>query len=85
MRHVEHLAVEPGRSQPGSGSAPGIFLDTTIVRLKPRATSVDLLAARLRAGDPPVFARIADDALVLDPRTLLPGEEDRLAEAIGAL
>ena len=79
------LAVEPGRSQPGSGSAPGIFLDTTIVRLKPRATSVDLLAARLRAGDPPVFARIADDALVLDPRTLLPGEEDRLAEAIGAL
>ncbi len=79
------LTVEPGRSQPGSGSAPGIFLDTTVVRLAPHGTSVDELAARLRAGDPPVFCRIAEDAILLDPRGLLPGDEDLLVGAIAAL
>ncbi|MDF1798989.1 MAG: L-seryl-tRNA(Sec) selenium transferase [Planctomycetota bacterium] len=79
------LGVEPGKSQPGSGSAPGILLDTTVVRLVLKRDSAEVLAARLRAGDPPVFTRIADEALVLDPRGLLPGDEDLLVAAIGAL
>ena len=79
------VTVEPGRSQPGSGSAPGIYLDTTVVRLAPRGTSAEELAARLRAGDPPVFVRIAEDALLLDPRTLLPGDDERLVAAVAAL
>ena len=79
------LTVEAGLSQPGSGSAPGTYLETTVVRAAPRGGSVDQVAARLRAGDPPVFARIAEEALALDPRTLLPGDEDRLVEAFGAL
>ena len=41
------------------------------------APSPDELALRLRAGDPPVVARIEDERLVLDPRTLT-DEEARL-------
>ncbi len=48
--------------------------------------SVDEVARRLRAADPPVLARIADDRLLLDGRTVLPGEDELLIAAVlGAL
>jgi L-seryl-tRNA(Ser) seleniumtransferase len=72
-------------SQPGSGSAPGIFLPTVAVRVRLEGLSAAALAARLRQGEPPVFARISEDALLLDPRTLLPGDEERLRTAFRAL
>ncbi len=71
-------------SQPGSGSAPGVFLDTFCVRVTHAGRSADELAAALRRGTPPVFARIRDGALLLDPRTLLPGDGDELTRAFGA-
>ena len=42
----------------------------------------DALAARLRQGDPAVVARIQDDRVVLDPRTVLPAEERALVRAV---
>ncbi|MEE8467308.1 MAG: L-seryl-tRNA(Sec) selenium transferase, partial [Planctomycetota bacterium] len=69
------------QSEPGSGSAPGIYLDTWAVRVVHDTLSADRLAARLRAGEPPVFARIQDGALLLDPRTLQAGEHGLLLEA----
>ena len=44
----------------------------------------EALAARLRAGDPPVVGRIADGVLLLDARTVLPGEDAALIAAVGA-
>ncbi|MCA1657484.1 MAG: L-seryl-tRNA(Sec) selenium transferase [Actinobacteria bacterium] len=42
--------------------------------------------AALRRADPPVIARIVDDRVVLDLRSVLPEQDDRLARAvIGAL
>jgi len=72
-------------SQPGSGSAPNVFLPSFVVRAAHDSWSVDQLAARLRAGDPCVFARIQDDALLLDPRTLLADDRDGIIEAFRAL
>jgi L-seryl-tRNA(Ser) seleniumtransferase len=77
--------VAQGESQPGSGSAPGVMLPTWVVRVRREGFSAEGLAAALRRGEPPVFARIQDDALVLDPRTLLPGDEDALLHAFEAL
>jgi L-seryl-tRNA(Ser) seleniumtransferase len=45
----------------------------------------DAKLTRLRRGDPPVFARIVDDRVVLDARTVLPGEDEDLLAAITAL
>ena len=42
----------------------------------------DALAAALRAADPPVIARIEDDRVVLDPRTVLPEQDRQLLAAI---
>jgi L-seryl-tRNA(Ser) seleniumtransferase len=72
-------------SQPGSGSAPTVFLPTTAVRVRRVRSSAEALAAELRSGDPPVFTRVQDDAVLLDPRTLLPGDEERLLVAFRAL
>jgi L-seryl-tRNA(Ser) seleniumtransferase len=55
------------------------------VRVRLEGLSAAALAARLRQGEPPVFARISEDALLLDPRTLLPGDEERLRTAFRAL
>jgi L-seryl-tRNA(Ser) seleniumtransferase len=40
------------------------------------------MARRLRTGEPPVVARVADDALILDLRTVAPEEEEALLAAL---
>jgi len=42
------------------------------------------VTARLRAADPPVIARIADDRVVLDPRTIFPHQIEQVARAVRA-
>ncbi|HVY46870.1 MAG TPA: hypothetical protein VHB21_13375, partial [Minicystis sp.] len=46
------------------------------------APDVDALATRLRAGSPPVVARIREGSLLLDGRTVLPGEDEAMLEAV---
>jgi L-seryl-tRNA(Ser) seleniumtransferase len=71
-------------SQVGGGSLPGENLPTACVRIQPPAgVSVDEFAARLRAGDSPVFARIKEGSLVLDLRTLEREEFGTIARAVG--
>ena len=72
--------VTNGLSAAGGGSLPGETVPTRLVAIA--ADSPDALARRLRAGDPPVIARIEDDLLCLDPRTVLPEQEDALLSAI---
>jgi L-seryl-tRNA(Ser) seleniumtransferase len=72
-----------GASEVGGGSFPGATLRTWLVRLAPAGISADELAARLRGAEPPVIARIEADHVVLDPRTILPGEEEAVIRAAG--
>jgi L-seryl-tRNA(Ser) seleniumtransferase len=65
-------------SAAGGGSLPGHGLPTTLVALPGPASR---LLRALREGDPPVLARIEADHCCLDPRTVLPGEDERLFEA----
>jgi len=68
-------------SQPGSGSAPTVFLPSPVVRLTCTRWSAEELSSRLRAGEPSVFARIHEDRVMLDPRALLEGDLERLLTA----
>ena len=72
----------PGESEVGGGSFPGTTLKTWLVRIAVSHPSADGLSDRLRAGSPPVIARIADGRVVLDPRTLSPGQIALTARAI---
>ncbi len=72
--------VVDGQSTVGGGSLPGETLPTRMVALP--VTHPDELAAALRASDPPVVARIEEDRLVLDPRTVIPEQERDLLRAV---
>jgi L-seryl-tRNA(Ser) seleniumtransferase len=71
-----------GESEVGGGSFPGTTLPTWLVRLAAGPVSADTLAARLRTARPPVIARIADDRVVLDPRTIFPEQVETVARAV---
>lgn len=72
--------VVPGESVIGGGSTPQQSLPTFLVAID--GADVAGLARRLRAADPPVIARIEEDRLLLDLRTVFAEEEDALAAAV---
>ena len=72
-------AVVDGVSTIGGGSAPGSEIPTRLLVLERDDASADEIETRLRALDPPVIARIQDDRVVLDLRTVDPSDDERLA------
>ena len=68
-----------GFSTIGGGSAPGSQLATRLVALTLPAARLD---AALRAARPPVIARIEDDRVVIDLRTVAPDDDERLVGLI---
>ncbi|MBN1680871.1 MAG: L-seryl-tRNA(Sec) selenium transferase [Anaerolineae bacterium] len=75
--------VIQSESTVGGGSLPGDTLPTWA--LSPRVDQPNAAAAQLRRNDPPVIARVAHDRLLLDPRTVLPGQDEPLLAAVKAL
>ena len=71
-----------GESAVGGGSAPTTHPPTALIALTHPRHSADALDARLRQHLTPVVARILDDHLVLDLRTVAEAEEDELLEAL---
>jgi L-seryl-tRNA(Ser) seleniumtransferase len=69
--------VIDGGSAVGGGAFPTLTLPTRLVRITPSAGAAGRIEQRLRETEPPVVARIQDNSLLLDPRTILP-EEDAL-------
>jgi L-seryl-tRNA(Ser) seleniumtransferase len=71
-RQVTHAEIRliQDSSKAGGGSLPEAEFETYAVALKPERISVNDLEARLRESSPPVIARIKDNALVLDARTI---------------
>lgn len=84
--------VVDGESMVGGGSLPGNTLPTRLVAIGGQAKGAGkahLLARRLRSQEPPVVGRISGDVLFLDPRSVLPEDDEivhrALKEAIASL
>jgi L-seryl-tRNA(Ser) seleniumtransferase len=75
-------SVVDGVSTIGGGSAPGATLPARLVQLAHPTLSATVLEKHLRSLDPPVIARIENDRVVLDLRTVLPEQDDILIEAL---
>jgi L-seryl-tRNA(Ser) seleniumtransferase len=75
-------SVVSGTSEVGGGSFPGVTLGTWLVQLAPRDLTPDTALTHLRDASTPVIGRIANDHVMLDPRTVLPGEDEALVRAV---
>jgi L-seryl-tRNA(Ser) seleniumtransferase len=75
--------VEDSKSMIGGGSLPGETLPTKVWSLE--SENPDRLAKALRTSNPPVIARIDQDRLMLDPRTVLPEQDSVIVEKIKAV
>jgi len=76
QRRWKSCQVIPGRSTVGGGSLPGETLPTYLLALT--VTHPDQFLKRLRISQPPVIARLDEDHVVLDPRTVLPEQDETL-------
>jgi L-seryl-tRNA(Ser) seleniumtransferase len=81
---ISNVAVETicGFSQMGSGSLPAQNLATTLVAIRPAKISAESLAKQLRQYSTPIFARIQNDQVLFDPRTLLAGDDEIILKAL---
>jgi len=75
------IALMSGSSAVGGGSAPGWGLPTVLLSISRDGRSAAATEAWLRTLDPPVVARIENDRVVLDLRTVLP-EQDALLSTL---
>jgi L-seryl-tRNA(Ser) seleniumtransferase len=80
-RHTPADLIQ-GFSEVGGGSYPETKLETCLVRLTTDTVSADALVERLRSGDPPIIARIAGGHVLLDPRTILPGQVEAVVRGV---
>ncbi len=74
-----------GQSAIGGGSAPTTHPPTALVALTHRQLSAATLEAALRHATPPVVARILEDRVVLDLRTVAPEEEAELLAVLAVV
>ncbi|MBI5301815.1 MAG: L-seryl-tRNA(Sec) selenium transferase [Chloroflexi bacterium] len=72
--------VMDAESTIGGGSLPGETLPTRALAIT--VASPDAFAKRLRENTPPIIARIEENRVVFDPRTVLAREEENLIEGI---
>jgi L-seryl-tRNA(Ser) seleniumtransferase len=72
--------VIDGFSTVGGGSLPGETLPTRLLAINIK--SPQNVMEKLRAFNPPIIARIEKDQILIDPRTVLPGQDDDLLEGL---
>jgi len=72
--------VMDAESTIGGGSLPGETLPTRALALN--VASPDAFSTRLRQNTPPIIARIEENRVVFDPRTVLAHEEEKLLAGI---
>ena len=81
-RPRDSFEIASEESFAGGGSLPAWPMPTRVIRWRPAGAKAHDVCDRLRLADPPVLARMNDDAIVLDVRTIVPSEYEMLAAAV---
>jgi L-seryl-tRNA(Ser) seleniumtransferase len=79
------VEVIESRSVLGGGAAPGSTLPTRVLALKSERMNADELCTRLRQWKTPVIARVDEDRVLLDLRTVEPAQEEIIIAAIESI
>jgi L-seryl-tRNA(Ser) seleniumtransferase len=78
----ETAQLVEGDSEVGGGSFPGAKLKTWLVGI--RHPAPDAYLAQLRSLEPPIIARVAGSRVLLDARTIFPGQVETVIAALKA-
>lgn len=81
-KDIADIELIADSSQSGGGALPEIELKTYAIAIKPKKLSVNKLQERLRHGNPSIIARIKDNALIIDARTVMNREIEALIKGI---
>jgi L-seryl-tRNA(Ser) seleniumtransferase len=86
LRASPQLQIEliDGDSVIGGGAAPSATLPTCLLAITVKELRPDELLSRLRGADPPVIARVQDDRVLLDLRTVFPEQDDAIVATLRA-
>jgi L-seryl-tRNA(Ser) seleniumtransferase len=76
------VTLREDSSQVGGGARPLQALPTWVVAIRPLTLSAASLEERLRKSEPPVIARVKEEEVLLDLRTVAEEEEAVLLEAV---
>ncbi|MAE68948.1 MAG: L-seryl-tRNA(Sec) selenium transferase [Gemmatimonadetes bacterium] len=79
----EQVDTIEGDSRVGGGAFPEAPLPTTLVRIRPVGIATHKLAQSMRLRPLPIIARVSDDAVLLDPRTIARSEEGAIVDGVG--
>jgi L-seryl-tRNA(Ser) seleniumtransferase len=74
------IEIIDGESVIGGGAAPSAVLPTRLLAVTRDGLTAAELSSRLRSSDPPIIARVEENRVLLDLRTVFP-EEDRAVTA----
>ena len=75
------VTVTESEASVGGGAFPTATIPSIALAISGDASAIE---RRLREGDPPVIARIADGRVLVDMRTIFPADDDALTAAIRA-
>jgi L-seryl-tRNA(Ser) seleniumtransferase len=79
------MEIIEGESVIGGGSAPDVKPKTWLLSLTKTSVKPEAIEQALRDFETPVIARIVDDRVVIDLRTVFADEEETLIDAIAGL
>jgi L-seryl-tRNA(Ser) seleniumtransferase len=79
------LSLVDGFSKVGGGAAPEEQIPTVLIAVEARDLSAQQVQDRLRTHEPPVIARITDDRVLLDLRTVSLEQEAIVRSALRGL
>ena len=86
QKAIENLPLQieigQGKAQIGGGALPRSSISSVTLDLLPRHISLEELAVRLRASEPPVIPYISGGRVKLDLRTIFPRQDQEVIRAI---
>jgi L-seryl-tRNA(Ser) seleniumtransferase len=84
-KSVRTAEVIEGTTSLAGSAVPAHAISTCTISIEPEGISADRLAGLLRQSDPPVIARVEDERLTLDMRSVFPRHDIQLVAAIEAV
>jgi L-seryl-tRNA(Ser) seleniumtransferase len=80
-----HIEVVESRSVLGGGAAPGSTLPTRVLALRSERMTADELCTLLRQAETPIIARVEEQRVLLDLRTIEPAQDETIVAALESI